>query len=87
MQHEAGLYFLHEHPASATSWNTEPVRKIMKLHGVKRVIGHMCAFGMIQEDEKGKALIKKPTGFMSNCPGVLRRLAAKCTGDHRHILL
>jgi hypothetical protein len=42
---------------------------------------------MRQEDEQGSALIKKPTGFMTNAPCLADRLSRPCTGDHRHILL
>ena len=28
IQSDQGLYFLHEHPATATSWRTEPVDRI-----------------------------------------------------------
>ena len=59
----------------------------MNLSGVRKVTSHMCAFGMIQEDELGEGLVKKPTAFMSNCKGVLDRLDRKCSADHRHILL
>ena len=87
LQHEQGLYFLHEHPEKATSWTNPVVEEVMRLKGVRKVIGHMCAFGMVQEDELGEGLIKKPTAFMSNCEGVLKRLNKKCSNDHRHILL
>ena len=87
LQWEMGLYFLHEHPEKATSWSNPVVAEVMKLKGVRKVTGHMCAFGMVQEDELGEGLSKKPTAFMSNCEGVLKRLNKKCSNDHRHILL
>ena len=54
---------------------------------VHRVVGNMCAFGMLQEDSQGTALVKKPTGFMTNAPCVAARLAKPCLGGHRHIHL
>ena len=87
IQSQQGLYFLHEHPASATSWNTRPVKEVMKLPNVQRINADMCAFGMMQSDEMGEAMIKKPTAFMSNSPCILNRLGKKCEGNHRHIVL
>ena len=87
IQAEQGRYFLHEHPAGATSLKNERVKELMSMPGVEKVIGHMCAFGMVQEDEHGPGLIKKPAAYMGNCPLLLKRLAKKCSGDHRHILL
>ena len=48
---EQGMYFLHEHPAGARRNDPE----------VFKVNGNMCAFGMYQEDENGRALVKKKT--------------------------
>ena len=87
IQIDNGMYFLHEHPAGAKSWQHEEVKRLLEMPGIKRIVSHMCAFGMMQEDEHGKALIKKPTAFMSNSSEILKRLARKCSGDHRHILL
>ena len=87
IQMDQGMYFLHEHPESATSWNTAPVKKVLKLPNVQKITGDMCAFGIVQEDESGTALIKKPTGLMSNSRCIINRLNKKCTGGHRHILL
>ena len=35
-----GRYSLREHPAQATSWCTEAVKRIMDLEGVDRTVGH-----------------------------------------------
>ena len=47
----------------------------------------MCAFGMLQEDEHGVGLVKKPTGFMTNSRCIADRLKRPCEGGHRHIHL
>ena len=39
MQLDAGRYFLHEHPAGATSWQLECVKRILSHGGVDRVNG------------------------------------------------
>ena len=44
-QIEGGRYFLHEHPAYASSWQTEAVMKCMKEPGVVKVIGDKCLYG------------------------------------------
>ena len=49
------------------------------------VRGDMCAFGMMQEDENGKRLVMKPTGF--NAPAIAEALSEKCDGQHQHIRL
>ena len=38
-QVEAGRYFLHEHPAQATSWNLPCVSEVAALDGVATVVG------------------------------------------------
>jgi len=87
VQRELQLYFLHEHPTSASSWKESCVTELLQKPGVQKVNSDMCVYGMEQEDEQGRALIKKPTSFMTNAPAIARRLAVKCQGGHRHITL
>jgi hypothetical protein len=87
LQHELNLYFLHEHPASARSWEEPCVKKLMELTKVTRVVSDMCVYGMEQEDTGGRALVKKPTAFMTNAPEIAARLGQRCVGGHRHITL
>ena len=47
-QMRRGDYFLHEHPAGASSWRLPCMFRLMSALGVRRVIGHMCAHGMWQ---------------------------------------
>ena len=47
----------------------------------------MCAFGMVSEDNHGEALVKKPTGFMTNAHKLAEILEKDCSGDHRHVVL
>ena len=42
LQRELGLYFLHEHPESATSWQEPGVLRLLKQPGVRRVVSDMC---------------------------------------------
>merc|ERR1712026_586625 len=87
MQLDRGLYFLHEHPATARSWQLGIVQELMHRRGVHTVIGDMCTFHMKQEDEEGMGFIKKPTKFMTNAEFIARQLAKRCPGNHRHIQL
>ena len=87
VQHDNGLYFLHEHPFGASSWNNEKIQKLLALPEVRKVKSHMCAFGMIGEDNHGKALVKKPAGFMTNACKLADTLEKDCSGDHRHVVL
>ncbi len=76
-----GRFFLHEHPDGASSWEEECVQATMRLPGVSRVKGDQCQYG--QEVQFGKYKgqpIKKPTGFMSNAPQLLKRLSRACQG-------
>ena len=71
-------YFLHEHPATATSWALDEVKVISEMPGVYKVLCHMCAFGMKATDEQGEGPVKKPTLFMTNSGEVAKLLDRKC---------
>ena len=66
LQHDQGLYFLFEHPASASSWSNRLVQSLLELPELHRVVGNMCMFDMLQSDGQGSARVKKATGFMIN---------------------
>eukprot|EP00969_Alexandrium_andersonii_P229362 10130135-Alexandrium_andersonii.AAC.1 len=42
---ERGAYFLHEHPASASSWQEPCTVGLLSQPEVESGIGHMCRFG------------------------------------------
>ena len=51
---------------------------------------HMCAFGMVAEDEKGKAPVKNGIRLMSLSGEVLKRVGRRCSNEvgqnpHRHV--
>ena len=87
IQMNNGIYFLHEHPWTATSWNYKPMQNLMQKNGVIKVRGDMCMFDMVQEDGEGVGQIKKPTGFVTNAPEIAKQLQRVCNGRHRHIQL
>ena len=76
-QHFRGGYFLHEHPAQATGWQEPCLQEVLALSGVRRITADQCRHG--QQTEQGEP-VRKPTGFMSNCPYVLARLDHRCVG-------
>jgi hypothetical protein len=81
IQDESGMYFLHEHPSKATSWDMPEVKKITELEGVELTRGDMCALGMYQDTEEGRKLVMKPTGFMTNAKVLGEGLSKRCDGD------
>ena len=87
MQIDNGMYFLHEHPATATSWREKSVQKIASQEGVTRITSDMCAFGMYQEENGTNHLVKKPTTFMTNSPQIAKRLDKRCDKGHSHTVL
>ena len=80
IQHDAGRLFLHEHPASASSWRELCIMKISELDNVETVVGHMCQFGMMSKDQDGVGLVKKSTRFMTDSTHVAKSLHRLCTG-------
>ena len=78
MQIQAGRYFLHEHPAYATSWQQSCVNKLLKHEDVSTVIGDQCQYG--QRAKGTDDPIKKPTRWMSNAPKILEMLGRRCKG-------
>ena len=83
-----GRFFLHEHPATATSWGLPMVQELERHPGVQVVTGDMCRWGMnldkdVSGEEPGK-LVKKPTKWMTNSPILAKLLQARCNGQHDH---
>ena len=68
IQLDSGRYFLHEHPAGATSWQLNCVQALLSKANVERVNGDQCQYG--QKDSTG-APIRKATGWMSNSSEIL----------------
>ena len=77
LQMDEGRYFLHEHPASATSWAQPEVRKIEQLVGVRVAVGDQCQY---EAADKAGDPIKKPTKFMTNSTHIADSLSRRCSG-------
>jgi len=81
-QLDAGRYFLHEHPLAATSWQVAKVRLLLSNPSVGLVHGDQCQYGQEALDGKYRGCpVKKPSGFMSNSPEVLKVLSRRCLGQ------
>ena len=85
-----GKFFLHEHPATAASWDCQSVRDLAEHTGVIVVTGNMCKWGMHVTEEKENqgtdraVLVKKPTKWMTNSSVSANTLSAGCAGGHEH---
>ena len=71
-----GRYFLHEHPAYASSWHEETVQKLLDESGVTRATFDQCLYGC----ESGREPIKKPTTFMTSSDEIAPQLGQRCNG-------
>ena len=78
MQHagEAPLAGLHD-----------DIDKLAATKGVMRAELDQCEFGLMSEDELGRAPAKKPTSLLTNSVEVFRTMGVKCKGGHRHVQL
>ena len=72
-----GRYFLHEHPAYASSWQEKAVQKIISEEGVVRGTCDQCLYGC---ESESKEPVKKPTTFMTNPIQIARQLEQRCKG-------
>ena len=81
-QMDAGRYFVHEHPAYAASWNLAAIQRTLDDPRVQCVRGDQCQFGAeVTIGAKIGLPIKKPSGFMSNSPEVIKKLHKQCRGQ------
>ena len=83
LQVEGGRYFLHEHPARATSWQVPEMVKFIAENDLHLVNSVMCAFGMKIEDQH----VLKPTKWLTNCDAIAMALSVGCDGTHSHLPL
>ena len=84
IQAENGMYSIHEHQYSASSWKEPCVEEITAMEGVKVVRGDMCASGMWQDSDKseeGKERIGKTKTIASTT--LWRRLKRRTSSEAR----
>ena len=85
MQIDGGRYFLHEHPAGASSWQLPEVQQFILTNEVELITNHLCMFGLQVEGQGEKGLAKKPTRWMTNAPELAAALNVQCNGQHPHL--
>ena len=85
-QVENGKWFLHIHPAGASSWSLKEIQDVLNMLDVGMVVGDQCMYGLKTWGMNGKEQIsaRKRTGFMSNSRAMLNELTKKCDGAHEH---
>jgi hypothetical protein len=72
-----GRFFVHEHPAYATSWQEPSVEKLMGEIGVEKATCDQCLYGSSAENGES---VEKPTTFMTNAPELAKELRNRCQG-------
>jgi len=84
LQYSASRYFAFEHPARASSWDLECIKRVATLRGVVKVPFDMCMFG--KTTPFSKQPIKKRTFIMTNSAVLAHSLQGHCCdGSHLHI--
>ena len=48
MQAKSGRFFLHEHPATASSWKLDEVIQFIREFDAHVVVGDLCLFGKLE---------------------------------------
>ena len=98
-QLHAGRYFLHEHPAFASSWNDPKMQQLVAQPGVFLVQGPMCRWGMRVKSKKDpfEGYARKETKWLTNSPFLAKILQGTCSASrdptdpkydwHRHLQL
>jgi hypothetical protein len=80
-----GRHFLHEHPASACSWQVPRTAALRKRQGVGEVIAHLCQYGLVTPGPDGTPMpAHKPIRFLNSALELLQLLGKHCPGDHEH---
>ena len=80
-----GKYYMHEHPAGATSWEEKCVNNIQRTTGGIKIDFGMCMFGLMVPYDNGEMkFARKPTTILTNMPAAKTYLARKCSRDHDH---
>lgn len=81
-----GRWFLHEHPATASSWSLKEITDVLDVEGVSTVLGDQCMYGLKTWGRHGRDVVhaRKRTKFMSNSEEIRLELSRRCQGLHKH---
>ena len=85
MQRALGRYDLHEHQASATSWDTECVPELFNEEDTIRFRAHQCQYGLALTKIGATMRATKPTDFARNSLAIAEQLSRRCPGYHARI--
>ena len=86
VQYNKGRFFLFEHPARASSWKQDPVKRIMGLPGVFTVVVDMCMLAL--KNKLHRTPMQKRTRLMTNSHFLASRFAGhKCDRSHDHAIV
>lgn len=84
-QSPRGKMLAFEHPATATSWELDIIRDVMKLGNTVVVDFDFCYYDMNTGRPEDKHLVEKRTTIMTNPRVIAQRFRkAKCSKDHEH---
>ncbi len=90
IQAKAKRYYIHEHPAGASSWKEESIISTMRETKAYHAIAHMCRYGMTTMENGKEKLVRKATRFMTNSKIAAEHLGKRCFNegspmkDHDH---
>ena len=74
---------VHEHPASAVSWDEREMVKLMAHHGVILTQADQCMYGLeTRSDNGGSAPAQKPTKYLTNSEPMAKLLRRRCDTHH-----
>ena len=86
-------YFVHEHPAGASSWQMKEMIELVMMTGVDVTTFDMCCFGMVATQDGEEGPVRKRTKLASNSKEIHKRVNRKCPNDtgegerHVHVVL
>ena len=84
-QWEEGSLFLHDHPATATSWALEELKNLEANTGAHIYVADQCMYGLETwaEDKKVMMPAKQITRFITSSLEICLELQKICDGSHR----
>ena len=81
----SGRYFLHEHPATAASWQGPGMQDLMCNYDVYGTVPHQCEYGVTSSIPGGTPKpALTPTRWLSNSRHMITRLSRRCSKQHEH---
>ena len=87
LQRKNGRFCAHEHPGTVPSWSLPFVLEMLLRDDVNIVEVDMFDFGTMSSDVVGEGLVRKRTKILTNSDEVAKRVAGKCSKDHKHVNL